>query len=156
MRPNFATIKNAYQDKHASPRDVLYQEIGWDDLINNPAYENTCAVRVSLALIKVGMRLPGRLVIKKGPHKGKMIEPGQAKLSHLLAQPNLLGLPEKCKMDDAPKMIGNRHGIISFFKIPTYFNGGHIDLIAPNQGGVHRCASVCYWSASEVWFWALP
>ena len=156
MKPRFDKIKQTYQDTHAFPREVLYQELGWGDLVNNPAYENTCAVRISLALIKLGITLPGRLMIKAGPHKGKMIEPGQAKLSHLLARPTLLGAPEKCKMVDVHKMIGNRRGIIAFFKIPTYGNGGHIDLIAPDRGGVHVCASACYWNASEVWFWPLP
>ena len=85
-----------------------------------------------------------------------MIEPGQAKLSHLLARPTVLGVPEKFKMADAVKVIGNRRGIVAFFKIPSYQNGGHIDLIEPDRGGVHVCASECYWNASEVWFWALP
>lgn len=155
MKPSFAKIKKTYQDKHACPRDVLYKELGWDDLVSNPAYENTCAVRISLAFIKLGVTMPGRIVIKKGPHKGKMIEPGQAKLSHILARPTFLGMPEKCKMADVQKVIANRHGIISFFKIPEYRNGGHIDLIAPDRGGVYACASDCYWSAAEVWLWPL-
>lgn len=156
MKPSFAKIKTTYPDKHTFPRDVLYQELGWGDLVNNPVYENTCAVRICVALIKLGMTLPGRLMIKSGPHKGKMVEPGQAKLAHSLARPALLGAPEKCKMTDAHKVIGNRRGIIAFFKIPSYRNGGHIDLIAPDLGGVQVCASACYWSASEVWFWPLP
>jgi hypothetical protein len=138
MKPSFAKIKKTYQDKHAFPRDVLYQELGWDDLVNNPAYENTCAVRISLALIKLDITLPGRLMIKQGPHKGKMIEPGQAKLSHLLARPTLLGAPEKCKMADVHKVVGNRHGIIAFFKIPEYRNGGHIDLIQGRSIKIRR------------------
>jgi hypothetical protein len=51
---------------------MLFQQIGWDDLIKNPAYGNTCAIRVSLALIRSGVTIPGgRLPIKR-------IEPGQA------------------------------------------------------------------------------
>lgn len=35
----------------------------------NPAYENTCAVRMSLALLKSGVSFAGRMTIRNGPYK---------------------------------------------------------------------------------------
>ena len=74
---SLALLKN-YPSNRVVSRDTLFQQIGWDDLIKNPGYGNTCAIRVSLALIRSGITIPsGRLPIKT-------IEPGQAS-NHPLA-----------------------------------------------------------------------
>jgi hypothetical protein len=74
---SFNVLRNNYPRKQDIERPALFKEIGWDDLIDNDAYENTCAIRVSMALIKCGVTIPeGRMAIKNGPHKGKMLEPG--------------------------------------------------------------------------------
>ncbi|MFP3616332.1 T6SS effector amidase Tae4 family protein, partial [Paraburkholderia sp. SIMBA_050] len=88
-----------------------------------------CAIRVSLALIKCGFTLNGRIAIKKGKYKGKLIEPGQAKLARMLAERQYLGPPEIFPRDDALRSIGNRRGVIAFWNIPDYMSGrgGHID-----------------------------
>lgn len=157
MKPRFATLSKNYSSNRSISQETLYKEIGWDDLIGKSAYANTCAIRVSLALIKSGVNVRGRIAIKKGPYKGKFIEPGQASLSHMLARPTFLGAPEMLKSTDADKGIGNRRGIVSFWKIPGYLNGngGHIDLVSPAFGGVRFCGSGCFWSSKEVWFWGL-
>lgn len=157
MKPTFATLANNYSSNRSVSHKTLYQEIGWDDLIGNTAYANTGAIRVSLALIKSGIKVRGRIAIKNGPHKGKLIEPGQAKLSALLAETQLLSAPEKFKTVDADKGIGHRRGIVSFWRIPGYLNdrGGHIDLVSPALGGIQICGSSCYWNSQEVWFWEL-
>ena len=157
MKPTFATLSNNYSSNRSISQDTLFKEIGWDDLIGNSAYANTCAIRVSLALIKSGINVRGRIVIKKGPHKGKLIEPGQAKLSQLLAGISFLGAPEKFKSADAEKGIGHRRGVVSFWRIPGYLNdgGGHIDLVSPALGGIRICGSSCFWNSQEVWFWEL-
>lgn len=160
MKPTFATLAKNYPRKKLVDRAELYQEIGWEKLINDPAYHNTCAVRVSLALIKSGMPIQGRMPIKTGPYKGKLIEPGQARLAQLLTHPRLLGQPKKLKPSALAKVVGNQHGIIVFWKIPDYRVGsglgGHIDIISPATGGVWACGSSCYLDAAEIWFWALP
>jgi hypothetical protein len=97
---------------------------------------------------------------KDQPYKGKLIEPGQARLAQLLAQPQLLGQPKKFKPEALAKVVGNQHGIIVFWKIPDYpvgnGLGGHIDITSPATGGVWACGSSCYFDAAEIWFWALP
>lgn len=157
MKPTFATLSNNYSSNRTVSLEDLYKEIGWEDLIGNPSYANACAIRVNLALIKSGISVRGRMAIKNGPHKGKLIEPGQAKLSAVLAEIPLFGVPEKFKSADADKGIGHRRGIVSFWRIPGFLNdrGGHIDLVSPALGGIQICGSSCYWNSQEVWFWEL-
>jgi hypothetical protein len=155
MRPLFSILKSHYPSAETVPRHALYSELGWEDLISKPEYVNTCAVRVSLALIRCGVSLRGRFAIKKGKYKGKLIEPGQAKLAKMLAEPGYLGSPEKFARADAVQSIGSRRGIIAFWSIPGYMNdrGGHIDLVV---SAPQICGSGCFWNASTIWFWPLP
>jgi hypothetical protein len=160
-RPLYAMMDNAYPRKSQGyDWAKLFNTIGWDDLVGNNAYYNTCAIRVSIALLSAGYRFPGRMKIKAGPLKGKMIEPGQRALSDILAHKDRLGQPEKFKTQDAAETgIGRRHGIVSFFRIDyanPNSNLGHIDLVGPERGGL-ACAGMCYFfPAREIWFWPLP
>lgn len=155
MKPNFVTLRGNFSPASIL-RATLYKEIGWDDLTNNPTYFDTCAIRMSLALIKSGMVIPGRMPIKAGMHTGKLIEPGQARLSKILARPSFLGKPETFKTADAESGVGQRTGIISFFDIDPSSDTqhGHIDLVRP-ENNFRRCSNSCYWTASSVWFWEL-
>lgn len=157
MRVPFNVLLRNYPSNRVVGRDALFREIGWNDLIKNPAYGNTCAIRVSVALIRSGVTIPsGRISIKAGAFKGKMVEPGQAKLSAILARPSMLGAPERFGSAAAIEGIGKRGGIVSFFRLtPGLYNGGHIDIVAPQLGGTLACGSECYWMSGEVWFWPL-
>lgn len=157
MKPTFATLSNSYSSNRIVSPEALYKEIGWDDLIGDSAYANTCAIRVNLALIKSGINVRGRMAIKKGPHKGKFIEPDQAKLSAALAEIPIFGVPEKFKSADANKGIGHRRGIVAFWRMAGYLNDrrGHIDLVSPALGGIQNCGMGCLWNSQEVWFWEL-
>ncbi|WP_221625276.1 type VI secretion system amidase effector protein Tae4 [Burkholderia sp. Bp9090] len=66
MKPHFSLLNSHYPDNRTVSREALYEELGWQDLVANPAYANTCAIRISLALVKSGMTLRGGLVIQKG------------------------------------------------------------------------------------------
>lgn len=144
--------------------DQLLDEIGWGDLKTNKNFENTCAIRMSLCLIRSGIFVPGRMKIKKPPYKNMLIEPGQVKLSNLLAKPNLFGPPERLKVAERDKVLAHRQGIISFMRIPGYvIDGalsGHIDLVKHGKFlfffDTLKCAEKCYWGAQEYWFWPLP
>nr|WP_279609311.1 T6SS effector amidase Tae4 family protein [Burkholderia anthina] len=122
--------------------------------MSNPSYANTCAIRVSLALVRSGMTLRGGLVIQKGLHRGRRIEAGQARLARMLAEPAYFGKAEVFRRDDAAAGIAGRKGVAAFRNIPGYMNGrgGHIDLIDCARA---LCSSDCYWTASTVWFWPL-
>jgi hypothetical protein len=148
-------LKN-YASKTVVKQAELFREIGWDDLIDHAAYENTCAIRMSLALIKCDVKVPGRMAINKGKYKGRLIEPGQARLAQSLTGPSLLGVPEKYRAKDAESKIGKKSGVIAFWSIPGYLSGagGHIDLVS-GTGVAIACSSGCYFNAAEVWFWPL-
>lgn len=74
MKPAYSILKsNHYSSEFTSPSyvssEALYKEIGYDinDLKKqNAGYANTCATRMSLALIKSGVNFDGRLKIKDG------------------------------------------------------------------------------------------
>ncbi|PHV14654.1 hypothetical protein GQ37_000175 [Janthinobacterium sp. BJB1] len=154
MKPAFITLREHYPSVAAVDQAALFGEIGWDDLIGKDSFANTCAIRVSLALIKAGIRLQGRMAIRRGPFKGALIEPGQARLAHMLASPSMFGAPEKFARDAANAGIGQRQGVVAFFRIPGYLGGagGHIDILLPSIG-VKVCGTECYWDCGEVWFW---
>ena len=162
MKPTYHTLKSNYNSSdylnssYLSAED-LYDEIGYDknQLINqNPAYANTCATRMSLALIKSGVQFQGRLRIKTGPYKGRTIEPGAKLLADQLVQSSVFGYPFIFKSPNpALPELDNRKGLIFFWKISGY-GGGHIDLIeASNSAQI--CSSHCYFSCKEAWFWPL-
>jgi hypothetical protein len=159
---SFAQLMRNYPTNEDLNHDALFAELGWDDLIKKPAYENTCAIRMSYCLVKSGVDIAeGRFKIKKGPYKGKCIEPGHGKLSHILAQNNYFGPPRKFKRGEEDKVLEKQRGILSFFEIPGYLDGrgGHIDIIREEKFllffDMFVCGTHCYWSANEFWFWPI-
>lgn len=153
---SFAILKHNFSSNKVVKQADLFKEIGWDDLIGNDTYANTCAIRVSLALIKCGMNIPGRARIKVGPYRNKLIEMGQGNLSFMLADKSRLGAPEKFKGADYEKAIGNRSGVVSFWNlVPGIYEHGHIDIVSAPTGRLRECGSDCWWTSKEVWFWAL-
>lgn len=156
---SYEKLLRNYPSSDNMSRKELFIELGWNDLVNDSKYKNTCAIRMSYCLIKSGIYTGGRIKIKKGPYKGKLIEPGQGKLSQILAQPHYFGPPLKFKVGEEDKVLANKRGIISFFEIPGYLNGtgGHIDLISQERFFFFFkhfvCGSDCEWTARECWFW---
>ncbi len=155
MRPSYAAVNANYPRRSPMTKDVLYTSLGWSDLIAKEAYGDTCATRMSIALLHCHVPINGTLTIKEGVLKGKAVEPQQAKLSRTLK--NTWGKPEVYKSrTTAEKGIAGRSGVASFFRInPGVSNGGHIDLITPGHHGFAVCAMSCYMNAGEIWFWEL-
>lgn len=179
--PSLSALRENYPYPDKRPRDSLYRDLGWDDLIDKEGYENTCAVRMSLCLTKCGMSLPqisaSALKIKKGKLTGKWLEVNRERLANYLKQRDVWGDPivetSSAKMR---KQIGIGGGVISFGPLPGY-RGGHIDVatgsgpaesmllgalvganltsLIANLGleSTVTCGSHCYWDASEFWFW---
>jgi len=135
----------------------LYESIGHKEFARDPRMQNTCATRVSMALLAAGVHpAPGNLTIQTGRFAGLRIETNQKALSKFLQR--RLGEPEVYKSGyDAWSKIKPRHGIVSFF----HLNGGdwdpqgHIDLVEPSSMGDLQCLGSCYWSSTDIWFWAL-
>lgn len=160
----FKQLWDSYPTPQDEPFETLYQGLGWDDLIPKPDYRNTCAVRMHLALLCSGIAVPGRLAIKKGELKGKLIELGQMQLSQKLTSGKFFGPPQKFNPTSKDKELMGRQGIVSFMKIPGYplsngRLGGHIDLVKNGKFlyffDTLICQSNCYWDANEVWFWPI-
>jgi hypothetical protein len=155
MKPLFAVLRSYYPRTESQAQ--LFTAIGWADLLGKPEYRDTCAIRMSVALLAAGVPLPGaRMKANAGTIKGSYIEPGQGRLSTILKQ--TWGKPEVYKGEKAARDgIGKRSGVVSFFRIhgggPT--DGGHIDLLWAGINGFQECARSCYFSAVEVWFWPL-
>ena len=152
IRPPYQLLHQVYPRKDT--REVLFADIGWGDLTNNKAYWDTCAIRMSIGLLRAQVMLPGaRMQAKAGTIKGQWIEPGQAKLSSILF--HLWGKPEVYTSEQlATGAIGTRHGVVSFFRIEGG-NGGHIDLIQMGEHGFLDCARSCFFSAVTIWLWPL-
>jgi len=162
MKPLYAQLKkNHYSANKMSSEFLLsedvYTEIGYDYerlLRSNASFENTCAVRLSLALLKSNVDFNGRFLIKVGPLKGKKIEPGAKLLADQLYRPSVFGKAEiYTNIAQAGQALRNRKGVIFFNQIVNY-GGGHIDLLEP-QGDNLACHSFCYVNCKEIWFWEL-
>ncbi|AQT62082.1 T6SS effector amidase Tae4 family protein [Cellvibrio sp. PSBB023] len=162
MKPIYQALKKHHHSSEPSNSNYLsgaaiYKEIGYDIdslLKQNAGYANTCATRMSLALIKAGVNFQGRLRIKSGAYKGRTIETGAKLLADQLMQPGIFGKPEIfTDTSTAPNKIGTKKGVIFFWKI-TGYDGGHIDLIESNNK-VQMCNSHCYFNCKEIWFWEL-
>lgn len=154
MKPLFAVLKANHMGRTMLASQV-YEAIGHPaEMALKPEWANTCAVRLSVALVAAGMRIrPGRLQILAGRFKGAMLEPGQRNLSEFLARE--IGDPEKYKSgSQAQNAIAWRHGIISFFGLHGT-RQGHIDLVSVQDWAGVMCSGSCYWDSREVWFWPL-
>jgi hypothetical protein len=133
---DFATLKrNHYSSdltgSNFKKAEDVYAEIGYDLSKLDDKYRNTCALRMSLALLK--SRVPFQrpvsyLQIKSGPLKGRFVGTGAKTLADVLVRSSL-GKP----LTDAKarKAMRDHKGIVFFYAWPDYSTGGHIDLIEP-------------------------
>lgn len=187
MRPTWASMWSNYPHKYRAPAlktDALYRSIGWDDLIDKPAFENTCAVRTSMALQRSGIDVKSSAGMRalKGDIKGKQIEIRFDDLANQLKKS--WGPPEVLAGSavDQEAALGDRNGVAVFWKLPPNQYPGHIDVVDgkgtfrkivreywnyapdiwPFYDNVERefnaeseCGTHCYWGAETVWFWEL-
>jgi len=161
MKPSYATLKNNHYTSNSIKSgyvsgEALYKELGYDHakLIKQDAgFVNTCATRMSLALLKSGVHFHGRMKIKAGKYKDRMFEPGAKLLADQLAKSHDFGKPQIYKGMDAPAKLAGKKGLVFFWKIADY-NGGHIDVIESTTS-IQVCNSGCYFNSKEVWFWPL-
>lgn len=152
--PLFAALKANHMG-HDVRAPQVYEAIGHPaELALQPQWANTCAIRMSVALIGAGIKIrPGRLKIMAGKFKNEMVEPGQRRLSEYLVR--VIGRPEKYRASEqARNTIAWRRGIVSFFSLHGT-NQGHIDLVSQLDWPDLQCSGSCYWDSREVWFWPL-
>lgn len=163
MKVPYAILRMHFPDTDNVSREELYQWIGYPENITAPNFYNTCAIRMSLALLGAGYPNPGQWPIKFGKYKGRGIETQQKRLSAWLTRH--VGQPERFESgSDAERAIGNRRGIVSFFSLYGGTDSqGHIAIVSQDRWGQYlRCgneidgtATGCYWSSHKVWFWPM-
>jgi hypothetical protein len=117
-------------------------------------FPNTCAIRMSEALIKTDNSL---MDVFKVAGINKCLHSyvrGAQDLASVLAKPSALGPRTKGWNGNfdgvAPSSIKGKKGIVCYMKIPGYSGQGHIDLW-DNTGPVGDD----YWDAETIWFWEL-
>ncbi|WP_312951323.1 T6SS effector amidase Tae4 family protein [Superficieibacter sp.] len=165
MKPLYNQLKqnhyssNSTKANYLSPT-ALYTQLGFSEkevqelTKDTSPYYNTCAVRMSLALLKCGVPFQGRMLLKGGAFKGKKIEPGAKLLADQLVKASAFGWPEIFhKPQEASQSLKNRTGVVFFNAIEGY-GGGHIDLVE-TEGNHLECHSDCYPTCREIWFWEL-
>ena len=151
-----------YPHPHPETRAVLYRALGWESLINDPDYENTCAIRMSVCLLRCGLTLPrGELTIWKGPLKNRKVMIRYDVLAKYLKL--TWGDPEEIEPVEDEAFRGKK-GVVVFFGLPGGYRG-HIDLIKDETkpitflwmrlGEERRmvCGSGCYPGSVSAWFW---
>lgn len=159
----FDTLWVNYPHPDREPRDVLYRSLGWDDLIGQDSYRNTCAIRMSICLLRSGAALPsGELKVRKGPLKGKPVKIRFDDLAEYLAQ--VWGPPEVIAHPSRSDLESRGDGVIAFFGLPSSYPG-HIDLLDVSRTAfdflffrwsqtTSECGTHCYFQSREAWYWA--
>ncbi len=156
-RPPYSLLRQHYPDPINVSAEELWRWVGHPGKNLDPAWKNTCAIRVSLALLGAGVPLPRAfLPVLAGKYKGLTIEIKQEVLAHRLTQ--AWGEPDRFATALIRDAIRDRSGIIRFVQLwGPYDPQGHIDLIAPERMGRLMCeGGHVYWHAVECWFWELP
>jgi hypothetical protein len=146
-----------FPDSFNVPPEELWRWIGHPDKLHDPAWSNTCAIRMSLALLGAGIHMPGAfLKIETGKYRGERIEIKQEVLATRLC--TIWGEPEKFGAALLRERIAKRRGVIRFVGLwGPYDPQGHIDLLSHDE--LHRLACEgghVYWHAVECWFWECP
>lgn len=142
MKVPYAKLRMHFPDTDSVGREELYHWIGYPENITDPNFYNTCAIRMSLALLGAGSPPPGRWPIKAGKYKGRSIETRQRALSAWLVRK--VGQPVKFKSgQEAERAIGSQQGIVSFFSIYGDQNPqGHIAIVSRDRWGRYlRCGN---------------
>ena len=142
----FATLKKHFP---VDETDAFFKEMGWDALIGDANYENTCAMRTSVCLVRCGMTFPtGEIKILKGTHKGKRVKIRWKELEAVLTKE--WGAPTAVTPTTA-EGCKKYQGVVVFEKLPADDNGnqypGHIDVLdGPNK----ECLYNAYFGSDKI------
>jgi hypothetical protein len=136
---------------------------------DNDQYQNTCAMRMSAALLNAGIALPhkhpGLLTVQggNGRYRGKWIALRMKELAeylrtHLWGQPRVyhskLSTKKAVQPDEyvlPPPELNGQRGVIAFFNLRLqHWHGGHLDIFDGQRGG---CKHADYFMAETFWLW---
>lgn len=159
MTTDFQILWDAYPD---ADRVEFFQDLGggWPALIGDPAFENTCALRLSVALRATGSAPPAELVkndgnLKDGQGNSLIVRVATAKawLESLLG-PSTWGTSKQVGADIGDGLIPAWKGIL-LYRVPNAADAsGHVDL-----WNISKCRIDCHShfarSATSVELWRL-
>ena len=128
-RPNFSSVEMHYKTSITS------------------IYSNTCAIRMSLALIAADPMMESGFRIYGKKALGKYLITGAQDLASFLRRE--WGPSDQGWAGRTGNPTGN--GVICYMNIPTYSGQGHIGLW--ENGAAYD--NDAYWSANPIWFWRL-
>ncbi len=159
MTVKLADLWNAYPMEPG--KAALFQRLGggWPALTLNPNYDNTCTIRLSVALIGAGLSIPGDLAQADGGHRDaqgrNMIVkvPTAKKLLERTFGQSSWGTSKIVGADVAGGLIPEWSGVLLYL-VPHGDANGHVDLWDKN-----RCTLDCHnqyaRAATEVALWRL-
>lgn len=133
MPPKFADLWNAYP--FVPTKGQLFHQLGggWPALIGNSSYDNTCAIRLSVALIGAGQPIPSDLAQLDGGHKDAQGRdlivrvPTAKRLLERLIGPSTWGASKASGADIADGLIPAWTGVLLYL-VPNGDASGHVDL----------------------------
>lgn len=162
-KPRFDALVTAYQTDPETVHTCA---------ILNPTDQadgiNTCAARLSEALVIAGGLITDRAKIHAGRKSGDtypLLGPYGYKLFGNLCNHGIArgardlgdflthhwGAPKGfSNLTEAPAELDGKTGVLCFVKIPGYSGQGHVDVWDKDH-----CVGSGYWNSSKVWFWAL-
>lgn len=143
IKPSFAKVKANYKTQPTQIHSC------------SMPFPNTCAIRMSEALVKADARL---LDVFRNSQKNKCPHGylrGAQDLAAVLALPSVWGHRtlgwNAQRSATAPGDVIGKKGIICYMNIPGFSGQGHIDLWNNNVP-----VGDSYWDATTVWLWTLP
>jgi hypothetical protein len=159
----FETMLANYPRKADYPsRTELYTYLGWSKIkpmMESKEWENTCAIRVSVCLIRCGMTFNtppiGAMVQNSCPDKklrGQAVILGFKRMAEILKAK--WGDPEVVKPVSVATM-NDKKGMVVFWKLNGGYPG-HIDLLRDTKAGEEfegEYGSAAY-EAESGWYWA--
>ena len=140
-RPTFTKLKNVYKKDSASIHSCSMM------------FPNTCAIRMSEALVKVIPDIQSKFIasgVNLCPHNHIR---GAQDLASVLRRADVFGTYDAGfgTPGSAPSELSGKQGILAYANIPNFSGQGHIDLW-DGSGPVGEA----YWDADPIWFWKLP
>ena len=133
MPIKFSDLWNAYPT--APDKTALFQQLGggWPALIGNKNYDNTCTIRLSVALIGARLTIPDDLALSDGGHKdaqgnNMIIRVPTAKLFlERMFGASVWGTSKEIGADLANGLIPAWTGVLLYL-VPNSNANGHVDL----------------------------
>lgn len=143
IKPTFAKVASHYR---TSPSSVHSCSMN---------FPNTCAIRMSEALVKADNRFLSAFKSSSRNTCPHGFMRGAQDLASVLSKSKVFGTRTMgwSAQEDrrAPSEIQGKKGVICYMNIPGYSGQGHIDLW---KGDMPVGSE--YWDAETIWFWELP